>query len=333
MKMLFALLTAIFLPSVALAADVNVGNFVRAETDNYFRTNMATFGLNIGEIVHLREPVNVENQTVIRQNQDTLYSAVVLDLSTPVQVTLPEIDGRYQSMHVINQDHYMLVKSTPGTYDLTQDQVGTRFAIVNFRTFMDPNVARDIDAVHSAQDGIVIEGGGTGPFEAPEWDQDALEVARQALNTLSTLGFSARYAYGTKDEVRPIDYLVGAAAGWGGLPASAASYVLDSVEMNDGTTPYYVTVKDVPVEAFWSFTVYNAEGYLEENSLGINSFNGASAKANADGSITINLGACDDGRTNCIPISEGWNYAARMYEPNPEIVNGEWLFPQPQIVK
>lgn len=333
MKLKTILLSAVLLPAAAVAAEVNVDNFVRAETDNYFRSSMSTFGVGVGKLIHLREPANVENQTVIRQNQDTLYSAVVLDLSKPVRVTLPEIDGRYQSMHVLNQDHYMFVESAPGTYELTQEKVGSRFAMANFRTFFDPGVEGDLELVHAAQDGIVVEGGGTGPFEAPDWDQNALEVARQALNTLSTLGFSARYAFGSKDEVHPIDHLIGAAAGWGGLPATAASYVLDSVEVNDGKSAYSVTVKDVPVKAFWSFTVYNAEGYLEANLLGVNSYNGDSSTPNADGSVTINLGNCEDGRVNCIPISEGWNYAVRMYEPNPEIVNGDWQFPEPQIVE
>jgi hypothetical protein len=41
----------------------------------------------------------------IRMNRDTLYSAAVLDLSSPATVTLPETGGRYMGMRVINQDH------------------------------------------------------------------------------------------------------------------------------------------------------------------------------------------------------------------------------------
>ncbi|MFN2221718.1 MAG: hypothetical protein ACK2UH_04155, partial [Candidatus Promineifilaceae bacterium] len=36
----------------------------------------------------------------------------------------------------------------------------------------------------------------------------------------------------------------------GGLPLSAAMYVVDSVAENDGETPHSVTVKDLPVDAF-----------------------------------------------------------------------------------
>jgi hypothetical protein len=308
--------------------DVNVSNFVRAETDHMFRTNMKMAGIKIGTVVHLRAPTTPDNQPVIRMNQDTLYSATVLDLSRPVKVTLPEVGGRYMSMQVLNQDHYMFVESKPGTYELTEEEVGTRFAYVTIRTFVDILDPDDLDKAHAAQDAIRIAGGGNGPFEAPDWNTDKLAVARKALSDLATLGFDATYAFGRKEEVRPVDYLVGAAAGWGGLPQSAAMYNIESVDKNDGQTPHAVTVKDVPVDAFWSVTVYNADGYLEANDRNVNSYNNISAQPNDDGSYTIHFGGCDDGRVNCIPITPGWNYAIRMYQPRKEILDGSWTFPK-----
>ncbi|MGD8347113.1 MAG: DUF1254 domain-containing protein, partial [Lysobacterales bacterium] len=74
---------------------VTVANFVRAESDHMIRANMEMVGVTFGTFVHLREPTTPDNQPVIRMNQDTLYSATVLDLSKPVTITLPEIGGRY----------------------------------------------------------------------------------------------------------------------------------------------------------------------------------------------------------------------------------------------
>jgi hypothetical protein len=312
--------------------NVTVANFVRAETDHMFRANMKMMGVKIGILTHLRAPTTPENQPVIRMNQDTLYSAAVLDLSKPVKLTLPEVDGRYMSMHVVNQDHYMFVEAQPGIYELTEDSVGTRFAYATIRTFVDINNPDDLAQAHAAQDAIELSGGGEGPFDAPDWNTDDLKVARKALNDLAVLGFDTANAFGRKDEVLPIDYLVGAAAGWGGLPQSAAFYILDSVEKNDGQTPHAITVKDVPVDAFWSITVYNADGYLEANDLGVNSYNNFSAQPNEDGSYTIHFGGCDDSHINCIPITPGWNYAIRMYQPRAEILDGSWQFPAPQPV-
>lgn len=316
-------------PAFALAEDVTINTLVRAESDTMFRANLATHDVGLGEIVHEREPVSAENpQPIIRANQDTLYSAVVLDLSTPATITLPETDGRFQSMLVISQDHYSFVESTPGTYELSEADVGTRFAFVLFRTFVDAGNPDDLAVAHAAQDGIALSGGGAGPFEAPDWDLESLAEARKAVSELaSAVGFDAARAFGRKDEVDPIDHMVGAMAGWAGQPASTASAIIDSVEMNDGATPYAVTVKDVPVDAFWSITVYNADGYLEPNDLKRNSYNNTSAAPNADGSYTIHFGGCDDGRVNCIPVTPGWNYTVRLYEPREEILDGSWAFP------
>jgi hypothetical protein len=131
---------------------VTVANFVRAESDHMIRANMEMVGVTFGEFVHLREPTTPDNQPVIRMNQDTLYSATVLDLSKPVTITLPEIGGRYMSMHVVNQDHYCFVEAKPGTYELTEDTVGTRFAYVTVRTFYNAGDPDDLAKAHAAQD-------------------------------------------------------------------------------------------------------------------------------------------------------------------------------------
>jgi hypothetical protein len=326
------LVLSMLFPLLAVAEDVNVGNFVRAESDHMFRTNLATFGVDVGEIHHVREATTPEVQPVIRMNQDTLYSAAILDLSKPVTVTLPDLGGRYQSMHLVNQDHYMFFEAKPGTYELTEESVGTRFASITIRTFVDPNDPEDVKQAHAAQDAIEITGGGKGPLETPDWNQEQLTIARKALSDLAVLGFDASYAFGSEEETRPVDHLVGAAAGWGGLPRAAAMYVIDSVDNNDGAAHYAVTAKDVPVDAFWSVTVYNADGYLEANSLGVNSYNDVTAEPNPDGSITIHFGGCEDERVNCIPITKGWNYAIRMYSPREEILDGTWTFPKPERV-
>ena len=330
-RLLLAL--ALCVPTIALAEEVTIENLVRAESDHMIRANMAAFGFEVGELFHLRQPTTTENQPTIRMNQDTLYSGLVLDLAEPVEIVLPEIDGRYQSMLVVSQDHYMIAEATPGAYALSEDNVGTRFAFVAFRTFADVSDPDDIAAAHTAQDAIEVRGGGDGPFDAPDWDLDTLAKARKAMNDLaSELGFDARHAFGSKDEVRPIDHLIGAIAAWGGLPPQSAMYVMDSVEANDGEKAHYVTVQDVPVNAFWSVTIYNSDGYLEANDLGRNSYNNFSAEPNDDKSYTLHFGDCDDGRVNCIPITPGWNYAIRLYEPRQEILDGSWTFPEIAVV-
>jgi hypothetical protein len=47
----------------------------------------------------------------------------------------------------------------------------------------------------------------------------------------------------------------------------------------------------------------------------------------------VHLGGCEDGRINCISLTEDWNYAVRLYEPRPEILDGTWTFPSPKPVE
>ena len=323
----------LLMPCLAAAKDstpVTVKTFVRAETDVAIKKIMDQVGFNAW--FHIRVPTPLDKQEVIRMNRDTIYSTAVLDLSKPVTITMPDASGRYMSLHVINQDHYSFVVSNSGAHKLTKEKVGSRYAYLIVRTFVDAGDPNDIKAANAAQDAMMISGGGNGPLDIPNWNMTQLLEARGALNTLAKLGGNAALAFGTKDEVNPIDHLIFAAAGWGGLPQKSAFYEIATVTKNDGA-PHTVTVKDVPVDAFWSITVYGADGFIQENPDGRYSYNNVSAKPSKDGSITINFGGCEDGRVNCLPVSTGWNYAVRMYEPHKAILDGSWKFPEIEPVE
>ena len=49
-------------------------------------------------------------------------------------------------------------------------------------------------------------------------------------------------------------------------------------------------------------------------------------------SITINFGG-NPGAINNLPITPGWNYIVRMYQPKQEIISGAWSFPKAQSAK
>ncbi len=332
--------TRIFTPflSLVLASglasaeqEVTVSNFVRAETDQYMARFHAQAG--IGKMAHVRSPVNVQQQDVIRMNRDTIYSTALLDLTHPAEITLPDSDGRFQSMQVVSQDHYTIaVEHDPGTYLLTQDTVGTRYVAILIRTFADPGDPEDMKAAHALQDGITISQANPGSFEVPDWDNDSLAMVRGLLLSLGATDPDAFAAsFGTRDEVDPIQHLLGTAAGWGGNPPNAATYHGGFPEQNDGKVPHSLTVKNVPVDGFWSITVYNEDGFMERNDRDVYSYNGVTAERGKDGSATINFGDCHlEDRVNCIPITDGWNYVVRLYQPRAEALDGSWTFPKPQ---
>ncbi|MNY64677.1 hypothetical protein D3C86_2018220 [compost metagenome] len=95
---------------------------------------------------------------------------------------------------------------------------------------------------------------------------------------------------------------------------------------------YKLDVKDVPVDAFWSVSVYNAAGYFEKNKYDAYTVNDITAKKGDDGTVAIQFGGCDGKIANCLPTTKGWNYAVRLYRPRQEILDGKWQFPEPSTV-
>jgi len=301
-------------PPSTSTVPVTVDNFPRAKSDLYFAGLQKDSGA-IGKFSHRREPARIDNQTVIRLNRDTLYSSALFDLDAgPVTITLPDAGKRFMSMQIINEDHYVPeVIYGKGSYTLSKEKVGTRYVVAAIRTLVDPSNPKDLEQVHALQDGIKVSQKDAGRFEAPNWDQVNRKKVRDALIVLASTIPDFKKAFGTKEQVDPVRHLVGTAAAWGGNPDKDATYLNIMPTKNDGTTVYRLSVKDVPVDAFWSVSVYNVEGYYQENPYNAYTLNNITANKSNDGAIAIQFGGCDGKIPNCLPISKGWNYTVRLY--------------------
>jgi hypothetical protein len=312
---------------------VTVDNFIRAETDLYFGAVALKEG-GFGKFEHHRELAAIDNQTIIRMNRDTLYSAVVIDLdAVPATVTLPDPGKRFMSLQIVDEDQYTKTIYAPVKRTFTRKQVGTRYMIAGVRTLIDPADPEDIKRVHALQDALKIEQpGGPGKFDPPKWDPVSQKKIRDALIVLGTTLTDTSRAFGTKEQVDPVQRLISAATTWGGNPKKDAIYLNFTPAKNDGKTIYKLTVKDVPVDGFWSISLYNGEGYYQKNDLNAYSLNNITSKKNADGSFSIQFDGCDGKIPNCLPVMNGWNYTVRLYRPRAAILNGRWKFPEPQPV-
>jgi hypothetical protein len=316
------------------AAPVTVDNFVRAESDLYMGGILKDSGGALGKFNHRREVASVDDQTVIRLNRDTLYSSAIFDLgAAPVTITLPDAGKRFRSMQVISEDHYVpMVVYTPGAHALTREKVGTRYAAVAIRALVNPNDPKDVQQVHALQDAIKVSQKSHGTFEVPSWDPESQKKVRDALLVLATTLPDFERAFGQRGQVDPVRRLIGAAAAWGGNPDKDAIYLNVVPAKNNGTTVQKVVVREVPVDAFWSVSVYNADGYFRKNNLNAYTINSITGTKGADGAITVQFGGCDGKIPNCLPIVPGWNYTVRLYRPRAEILSGKWKFPEPQVV-
>ena len=275
---------------------------------------------------HNRAPTPVEHQPVIRMNRDTLYSAGIVDISEGATLVIPDGGRRYVSVMVVNQDHYInRVFHEPGRYALTVDEFDTPWVAVAARVLVDPADEDDVAAVNALQDQFDVEAGSSKPFSLPDYDTASLDATRNALLELARGLRGFDHAFGARADVDPVRHLLGTAAGWGGLPDREARYI--GVEPRLPVSEYRLTVRDVPVDGFWSVSVYNADGYFEPNQRNAYSVNNVTAKSNEDGSVTIHFGG-DDNRPNLLPIMDGWNYTVRLYRPRPEVLDGSWTFPE-----
>ena len=305
-------------------------NFVRAESDRMLKSYVDTGAF--GKFLHIPKPTPIDQQKVVRMNRDTIYSLAVFDLTTPVTITKPNTGERFQSMQVINEDQYtQMVVYKPGSYTLTQDKMGTRYVFVIIRTLVDSEDAQDVKKVNAIQQQIKVAQKSVGSFEIPKWDKASQDKIRAALKVLSATMANYNDAFGSKDEVDPVKFLFASATGWGGNPQKDATYMGVTPKMNDGKTAYTLNVKDVPVDGFWSISLYNKEGYFQKNKYNAYSVNNITGTKNKDGSMTVHFGG-DPKQPNFLPIMDGWNYLVRLYRPRKEILDGSWKFPAPQPV-
>jgi hypothetical protein len=316
---------------VGRAIPVTADNFKRAETDMYF-AGAAKRGA-FGKFFHYRE-LPLESP-VVRPNRDTLYSEAVFDLDAgPVKITMPNAGKRFMSMMAMNEDHYIYeVNYTPGNYSFTRPEVGTRYLFIGLRTLVDPADPNDMKQAHALQDAVKVSQKSPGKFEVPNWDQVSQKKVRDSLLALNSTLPDLRRAFGSRFQVDQVRHLIGTAAAWGGNPDKDAIYLNVTPAVNDGKTTYRLNVPaKVPVNAFWSVIVYDAEGRLQKNQYNSYSLNSITAKKNADGSIPVQFGNCDGKIPNCIPTMKGWNYMVRLYRPRDEILSGKWKFPEARAV-
>ncbi len=310
---------------------VTPDNFPRAESDLVFSGIVKDGGF--GKFMHRREPTPIARQTVIRMNRDTLYSAAVFDLDAgPVTIALPDPGKRFLSMQVIDEDEYTPeVVYGAGVRTLAKEEIGTRYVVAAVRILVDPDDPKDVETVRALQDAIkVSQPGGPGTFKIPNWDASSQIKVRDALLALAATVPDTKGMFGPRGKVDPVRHLIGSAAAWGGNPEQDALYLNVTPAHNDGKTVYKLSVKDVPVDGFWSISVYDGGGHFVPNPQNAYSLNDITAKPSEDGSFAVQFGGCDGKIVNCLPTPAGWSYLVRLYRPRPEVLSGAWTLPEAQ---
>ena len=322
--------SAIVLPVVtigtrAMAAEaVTPESYIRAETDRSFG-NIAAQAGGVNKFYYVRQPTPLNEQTVVRMNRDTLYSAAIVDTAGGATVTLPKIaDGRFISILLVDNDHYApAVYYEPGTYELPQD---TKYVAVIVRVQVyNPNDPAEIALVNSIQDQVIIKANSADPLPPMKWDLASLKALTERYEKDSAQYSSWKGMMGPRGKVDEKTRHIAAAAAWGLNPEWDATYLNYSGGQDDQAC--HTATYQVPEnKAFWSITIYGNDGYMKSENAIVGSSN---VKLNSDGTFTVHFGskgACGDA-PNRLDVTEGWNFLMRVYRPGPSVLDGTYTLP------
>jgi hypothetical protein len=328
---------------VSLVADFFQSDGIKVTAENYpaLETSrqllIAQGRAAVNQIAHNRQLTPTDDQPVVRMNRDTFYSFAVVDVSAGASITIPEIpEGKYVSVQPVTMDHRIQPMSYgSGTFELATHYGSHMYLVIRLDSTLSEAEASAI------QDGMVINAASAQPFSAEPVNRESFEAVEQVLRAklpelVATYGADVVYGMFTAptDDSRGLydfdKYTVGAAVGWGG--AQLVDNLYESSPNYPAEGCYSATFEDPDNGAFWSFTVYDQNGFMFDDVAHMSS---DIATANEDGTYTVNMG-CGEDALNNLPISNDsgmFNFIVRHYIPSERVKFGGYrLMPQMQKV-
>jgi hypothetical protein len=300
--------------------------YIRAETDRTFH-NIARQAGGVNRWFVIRKPTPLDQQTVVRMNLDTLYSASIVDTSKGATVTIPpHPKGRFMSVLLVDNDHYApAMLYAPGTYSLPKD---TKYLAVVVRTqLFNPKDPAEIAEVNRLQDSVVVKAASSDPLPPQRWDKVSLQALTQRYEREAKTYPGYKGMMGPRGTVNERTRHLAAAAAWGLNPETDATY-LSTTGAFDPRRCHIATYTVPENKAFWSITLYGEDGYMKHVNAVVNSSN---VKLNPNGTFTVAFGseqACGQ-RPNRLDVAPGWNLMMRIYRPGPSVLSGAYRLPTP----
>ena len=178
---LILILAGILIGQATFAGDVvkvTRENYPTVETSRQFVIQIKNAG-GINNLYNFDGIAKVNNQPIIRLNQDTVYSMGVVDASKGATITIPDVGDRFISVTFVDSDHYVhAAKYGAGTYDLPRD---TDYIYVNVRIGSETGSAEEDAIIAKLQDKLVVKANSAIPFTPINYDEASFEAAHKIL--------------------------------------------------------------------------------------------------------------------------------------------------------
>ena len=201
--------------------------------------------------------------------------------------------------------------------------MGSRYVMLVIRTQVNMTDPEDLAKVSALQDQLKLTQNDRGSYVITNnWDRpEVLKMREKYQKIVREKNITSSMMFGKKGETTLENHNVGVSTGWGGMTSKQAVYPNFQPK---NSNPATLTLKDVPVDAFWSITVYDQGGWINGEKFNINS---SFAKVNDNGEYIIHFGG-DKSADNYLDTFEGWNFILRMYQPTEEYFDGSWKVPE-----
>ncbi|WP_041672722.1 DUF1254 domain-containing protein [Sulfurovum sp. NBC37-1] len=272
----------------------------------------------------MRELANTDNQDVIRMNADTLYTRTILDVKGGATVTTKPYEG-YQNILVLDPNHSEIATLTgAGTVKLDESMLTEgHHAYIIIRTGLLRKLPEKemYDKAYKAQDNISVTYHSSEPY-VPAVDFDLSTLDKVKYKILENFAKHPqkdviKRGFGTLKSRDPEAAKVVIAIGWGGLSGKSAVYSSFTASGERFSYTFKKPNLRYDKKGFFSFTVYNENGYIATMKYALNSDD---MVANKDGSYTVNFLASGEPKgdlQNIIVTPRGkyWTGILRCYYP------------------
>ncbi len=300
-------------------------NFIHADSIRAYFKELDKAG-KVNVIRPERNLITTDTQDVIRMNRDTLYARIILDVKGGATITTKEYDG-YQNINVLDINHSQIASlNGHGTLKIDESMLTEgQHAYVIVRTGLLRKLPKEemYAKAHKAQDLISIKTNSSEPF-VPSVKYDYKTLDKVKYKILSDFALHpqpnvVKNGFGSMKERDPVAARTVVAIGWGALSGKDAVY--SSFVGNQERCSFTMEKPDLNYKGhgFFSFTIYNFDGYIATIDYAINS---DSMEPNADGTYTVTFLASGepvkDGEKNIVRTPRGkmWTGVLRNYYPN-----------------